>query len=270
VSSFVTGAIFRIGLDRGDSEVLSNPALITANGLSQSADGTLLVSDRLSIVEVGHGGSLRRVACLPVDMHFTVTGAVISSGVLCALTADGRLMQRAADEQSFRELTITGTDDPLSCIAAFGPLVLVGRGNELLAIEASGAIRRSITTGLRVTAAAAFDDNVVVCERGTGTVALFDSGTATVWTGFSDPAAVALTAEAVFVAEESARQIVRIERSTGERAIVATQLPFGSPLAEHANGVGPPSLCATADGAIVVGCSGDASLRRLTSMAGRV
>ena len=203
VSSFVTGAIFRIGLDHGDIEVLSNPALITANGLSQSRDGTLLVSDRLSIVEVDTRGSLRRVACLPVDMQFTVTGAVIAGDVLCALTADGRLMQRGPGEQSFRELSITGTDDTLSCIALLGPLVLVGTGSDVLAIEPSGVVRRSIATGLRITAVAAFDESVVVCERGTGTVALFDRGTATVWTGFSDPAAVALTADAVFVAEET-------------------------------------------------------------------
>ena len=50
----------------------------------------------------------------------------------------------------------------------------------------------------------------------------------------------------------------------------ATEMPFGSPLAGHANGVGPPSLCVAADGSVFVGCSGDASVRRLSRMPGRV
>jgi hypothetical protein len=40
-------------------------------------------------------------------------------------------------------------------------------------------------------------------------------------------------------------------------------MPFGSPLAEHANGAGPPALLADRDGSLIVGCTGDASIRRL-------
>jgi hypothetical protein len=138
-----------------------------------------------------------------------------------------------------------------------------------MVVEPSGAVQRSIATGLRVTAVAACNETVVVCERGTGTVALFDGGTATVWTGFTDPVAVALTADAAFVAEETSRRIVRVARETGERTVVATKMPFGSPLAGVANGVGRPSLCAAADGAVFVGCSGDASVRRLSSTSSR-
>jgi hypothetical protein len=275
VSSFVTGAIFRIGLDHGDSEVLSDPGLITANGLSQTSDGKLLVSDRLSVVEVDQSGSLRRVACLPVDMQFAIAGAVMaeaagperlpqSGNVLCVLTVDGRLMLRHSGEHSFRELSIAGVLDAATCIALLGSLLLVGVGSDVLAVEPSGVVRRSIATGMRVSAVASCDESVVVCERGTGTVALFDRGTATVWTGFADPAAVALTADAAFVAEEGSRRVVRVARATGERTVVATEMPFGSPLVGHANGVGPPSLCAVADGTVVVGCSGDASVRRLS------
>ncbi|HUP75125.1 MAG TPA: hypothetical protein VM282_18925 [Acidimicrobiales bacterium] len=265
VSSFVTGAIFRISLDDGASEVLSNPGLITANGLSQSVDGTLLVSDRLSIVEVDHAGSLRRIATLPVDMQFAIAGAVMTGDALCVLTLDGRLMQRRSGESSFREWSMPGVVDVATCIDRLGSHVLVGAGSDVLAVEPSGAVRRSIATGLRISAVAACDESVVVCERGTGTVALFDGGTATVWTGFADPAAVALTADAAFVAEEASRRIVRVSRETGERTVVATEMPFGSPLEGVANGVGPPSLCAAADSAVFVGCSGDASVRRLSS-----
>lgn len=270
VSSFVTGAIYRIGLEHGDSEVRSDPALITANGLSPSSDGGLLVSDRLSLVEVDRGGSLRRLACLPVDMQFTSAGAVMAGGALCVLTTDGRLMHRRSTTETFRELTIAGDHDSLACIAILGDLVLVGAGSDALAIDQSGVVRRSIATGLRISAVASHDESVVVCERGTGTVALFDSGTATVWTGFADPAAVALTADAVFVAEEAARRVVCVARASGERTIAATEMPFGSPLAGHANGVGPPSLCVAADGSVFVGCSGDASVRLLSRMPGRV
>src|SRR5258708_40212435 len=103
-------------------------------------------------------------------------------------------------------------------MAAFGELLLGGWGSDVVAVDLSGAVHRSIATGLRVTALAAFDQSVVVCERGIGTIALFDSGSATVWTGFTDPAAVAVSADAVFVAEEATRRIVRVTRTTGERA----------------------------------------------------
>ena len=190
--------------------------------------------------------------------------------MLAACTTDGRLMHRQSSAQGFRELSIAAAHDSLTCIAILGALVLVGAGSDVLAVDQSGAVRRSIATGLRISAVASHDESVVVCERGTGTVALFDSGTATVWTGFTDPAAVALTADAVFVAEEASRQVVCVARATGERTIAATEMPFGSPLAGHANGVGPPSLCAAADGSVFVGCSGDASVRRLSPTPGRV
>jgi hypothetical protein len=104
-----------------------------------------------------------------------------------------------------------------------------------------------------------------VADRGAGTVAVFaDERPATVWTGFSDPAAVAVSVEAVFVADSATRQVVRIDRVSGARTVVASNLPFGSPLVDQPNGVGPPSLCLTTDGAVVIGCSGEASLRRLS------
>jgi sugar lactone lactonase YvrE len=269
VSSFVTAAIFRIGLDDGESDVMSPPGLITANGLSQSSDGTLLVSDRLSVVEVDRLGSLRRLACVPVDMQFAIAGAVILGDDHCVLTTDGRVMQRRQRDQSFRELPVSGATDAAAAIAAFGELLLVGCGSDVVAVDLAGAVHRSIATGLRVTAMAAFDQSIVVCERGTGTIALFDGGRATVWTGFTDPAAVAISADAVFVAEEATRRVVRVTRTTGDRVVIASELPFGSPLAGHANGVGPPSLCAAEGGAVIVGCSGDAGLRRLSPLLSR-
>jgi sugar lactone lactonase YvrE len=264
VSSFVTGAIYRIGLVDGDTEVRSSPGLITANGLSPANDGGLIVSDRLSVVEVDRNGALRRLACLPVDMQFSISAAVMTGATLCVLTNDGRLMRRPSSNQPFAELTLSGSADSPTCLTLFGSLLLVGAGTDALAVDQSGMVHRQIATGLRITALAAHEDSVVVCERGTGTVALFDRGTATVWTGFSDPAAVAITADTVFVAEEAARRVVCVARTTGERTVAATDLPFGSPLATHANGVGPPSLCAAADGSVFVGCSGDASVRRLS------
>ena len=187
VSSFVTAAIYRIGLDDGAVEVMSTPSLITANGLSQSSDGTLLVSDRLSVVAVDRHGSLRRLACVPVDMQFAVAGAVMVGETLCVVTTEGKLLQRRQGEQAFRALPVSDAVDVATGIAVLGQLLLVGCGSDVLAIDRSGAVQRSIATGLRVTALAAFEESIVVCERGTGTVALFDSGSATVWTDFVDP-----------------------------------------------------------------------------------
>ena len=129
---------------------------------------------------------------------------------------------------------------------------------------------RSITVATTVTATAAWGDAVVVCDRASGIVELDVEGNRQVFTDFVDPAAVALSSDAVFVAEEAARRVVRVDRATGERTVLATALPFGSPVAGIANGAGPPSLCADRDGSLIVGCSGDASIRRLKSQPGQI
>jgi sugar lactone lactonase YvrE len=269
VSSFVTGAIFRVDLESGAIETLSPPRLITANGVSLSNDGQLIVSDRMSVVRVGpERPEIERLVCVPVDMQFAIDGAVLIGETLCVLTTAGTLMQRRAENGLFHEFPTADVTVGVSCIAFFDQLLFAGRGNDVVTIDLSGVIHRSIATGLRVDAVAAFESTVAACDRRAGTVVLFDGDDPSVWTGFTDPAAVTLSADAVFIAEDIPRRIVRVERSTGARSVVATHVPFGSPLAGHSNGVGPPSLCATADGSVIVGCSGDASLRRLSAQRG--
>ena len=120
---------------------------------------------------------------------------------------DRRQAHAAAVERArLSRVVDPGDHDSPACIAILGALVLVGAGSDVLAVEHSGAVRRSID-GLRWCRGFSRRERRRV-RTGTGTVALFDRGTATVWTGFTDPAAVALTADAVFVAEEASRQVV--------------------------------------------------------------
>jgi hypothetical protein len=219
----------------------------------------------MSVVAVAQHGPLRRLVCVPVDMQFALAGAVFVGDTLCVLSTAGRLLQRGPHDSSFHEFSDAETAVGASCVAVAEQLLFVGHGRDVVVMDRAGQVRRSIATALQVDAVAAWPAAVAVCDRSAGAVALFvaESGQ-TAWTGFTDPAAVALSADAVFVAEETTRRVVRIDRTTGARTIVASNLPFGSPLADYPNGVGPPSLCTTADGALVVGCSGDASLRRLS------
>ena len=270
VSSFVTGAIVRLDLESGAVEFLTPPGLVGVSAIAPLRDGGWLVSDRTSVAEVDATGEWRRVVSVPVDMGFSVDSAALAGRSLCVLTADARLLQRDPATREFRPFTLSTPHDTVQCLAAAGDCVLVGAGNEVLVVDEGGLVMRSITVATTVTATAAWDDAVVTCDRATGMIELHDDGNRQVWTDFVDPAAVALSADAVFVAEEASRRVLRVDRATGERIVVATEMPFGSPVADVANGAGPPSLCADRDGSVIVGCSGDASIRRLTARPGQI
>jgi hypothetical protein len=270
VSSFVTGAIVRLELGTGVVEFLTPPGLVAVNAIAPSRDGGWLVSDRTSVAEVDPTGEWRRVVSVPVDMGFSVVSAAHAGRSLCVLTTDARLLQRDPATSEFRAFTLSTPHETVHCLAGSGDAVLVGAGNEVFVVDEGGHVARSITTGTSVTATAACGDAVVACDRATGIIELHDDGDRRVWTDFVDPAAVALTSDAVFVAEESSRRVLRVDRATGERVVVATAMPFGSPVADHANGAGPPSLCAERDSSVIVGCSGDASIRRLHVRPGQI
>ena len=270
VSSFVTGAIVRLDLGRGSTEFLTPPGLVAVNAISRTRDARWLVSDRTSVAEVDPSGGFRRVASVPVDMNFTVAAAADAGGSLCALTTDSRLLQRPAGTSEFRSWTLSTPHESARCLAGADDFVLVGAGAEVLIVDETGHVVRSITTATTVTATAGCGEAVVACDRSRGTIALHDNGRPRVWRDFVDPVAVALSSDAVFVAEEAPRRVIRVDRASGERTVVASDMPFGSPVAGHANGAGPPSLCADRDGSLIVGCSGDASIRRLFRSTNRI
>lgn len=264
VSSFVTGAIVRIDLTDGTVEMMTPPGLVATNALAPAGDGRWLVTDRMSVAEVDAAGNVRRVVSMPVDMNFTAAGAALADGTLFVLTIDGRLMRRSASG-TFVDWSLTGTFGAARamCLTGDGNHVIVGVGTNVLFADGDGHVVRSVDTGHAVTAVATNGDDVVTADHATASVVLIEDGRAQRWRDFADTPAVGLATDAVFVAEESTRQIVRIDRATGERAVVATALPFGSPLAQHANGAGAPSLAIDRDDTLIVGCSGDASIRRL-------
>ena len=270
VSSFVTGAIVRLDLDRGTVEFLTPPGLVAVNAIAPSRDGGWLVSDRTSVAEVDPTGEWRRVVSVPVDMGFSVASAANAGRSLCVLTIDARLLQRDFATREFRPFTLSTPHETVRCLAAADDLVLVGAGNEVLAVDEVGHVVRSITVAVPVTATAAWGDAVVACDRASGMIEVHDDGNRQVFTEFVDPGAVALSSDAVFVAEEAPRRVLRVDRTTGERTVMATAMPFGSPVAGVANGAGPPSLCAERDGSLIVGCSGDASIRRLKARPGQI
>jgi sugar lactone lactonase YvrE len=264
VSSFVTGSIRRIAPANGAVTDISPPGLLTVDTVSVASDGRIIVSDRMSVVAINADRALDRLACVPVDMQFAITGAAIVDDVLFVVAVDGRLLRRTNGQAGFRPLE----DLPAGVTAVApedgrDPRVHVAVRGDAIAVDPGGGVRRTQATGLAcVTALAAHGGAIAACDRADGTVVVLGTTTET-WTGFRDPSALALTAEAVFVAECAARQVVRVDRATGQRTVVARDMPFGAPVRGHDNGVGPPSLCAQEDGAVLVGCSGDASVRRL-------
>jgi hypothetical protein len=113
-----------------------------------------------------------------------------------------------------------------------------------------------------VTAIAAHGDTVAVCDRERGVVVVHHGDVTITVEGLEQPEALAVTADGVFVAEVGSRSVTRI--SAGDVGHVATGLPLGYPHTRP-RGLRRCSLAAAPDGALLIGCDGDGSLRRLSA-----
>jgi sugar lactone lactonase YvrE len=262
ISNFVTGSVVIVDLSSGVERVVHPAGLLGPCSLSAGPDGAILVGDWMSVAEIGTNGGLRRVAQVPIDFVFSVVGAVDVDGALVVLSSEGQLFWRGSDRSAFVPLDVG--DAPVSALCSTRAGALAAAGGRIVHLGPKGATGDPLDAGLNlITALAAHETAVAAADGAQGRVVVLDAGGEQSWTGFDDPRGVAITERSVYVAESGARRIVRVDRGGGDRSVVATVMPFGSPVPGHRLRIGSPSLLAAGEDCVVVGCDGDGSVRRL-------
>jgi sugar lactone lactonase YvrE len=268
ISNFVTGAVVIAKPADGAQRVIHAPGLLGPCSLSLRRGESVLVGDWMSVAAIDADGTLHRVAQVPVEFTFSVIGAVEVGRSLVVLSSEGRVWRRGAGGGPFEPLAVG--DGAASALCSTGTDAFVAAaGARVLRVDADGRLGEAGRSGLSsITAIAARGGARAVCDRAAGRVEVLDEAGQQSWSGFDDPRAVALTDNSVYVAEGAARRVLQIARASGERVVVATSMPFGSPAPGHSLRIGSPSLLAVDEDHLVVGCDGDGSIRRLLRLHG--
>ncbi|MGW6456254.1 hypothetical protein ACWF94_10065 [Streptomyces sp. NPDC055078] len=276
-SNFIDTRVVRYAAGTGEiDQVVSESALMGPYQVAAHDGGGYLVADSNSICHVSPTGEISRLSRLFFDQPFVAIGAQQADGNLIALTQAGDVFRREREGGDWQKLLGSSGDattqylsveaDGATAIALRDGAVLAGLvDGSVVALGPDGEVTARWETGLGpLVAVAGHGDTVAACEEKSGTVVLVGDGTRRVLDGFEAPAAVAVTGEALFVAQRrgGGGRIVHIDLVTLHREVIAEGLPLGLP----ADGVSygrRPSLLIDADGSLVVGCDGDGTIRRL-------
>ncbi len=276
VSNFTDSSVRRYAAGGGGVDrVLSEAVLLGPYHLARWDETALLVADANSIALAGLDGRLRRLTRLLLDQPFVAVGAERVGEHVIALTLAGEVFRFAATGGGLEkviEATSGETSQYLStqprgatALGRAGEEVLVGLvGGALAWLDGGGKVRRAVPSGLgEVTALTGRDGRVAACDAKAGQLALLDGNAGVrVLDGLSSPEGVAATADGWYVAERGRGCVTWLSRDGGQRETVAGDLPLGMPQAGLRLGRRSP-LLAEPDGAVLVGCDGDGSIRRL-------
>lgn len=280
VSSYTTGSVLKVPrADQSGGELLVPPGLMRLSSIASCPDGSFLVANLLSAVQVQADGTFADwCTWTPAFQEdFVLDIRPLGANEALLLTEGGQVYR--CSRGALSHPVKAAAQDPKSgadvLIAAHGATALGNAGDRILIAFAGGEVRRFesdgtltlvASTGRKSIAAIHQRDGVLAAaDPESGAVAIVSEGrVVTVLAGFARPTGVALNmeAKALFVAEHQMRRVVRCDLGSGAREAVATDLPFGWP-----EPVPPPigraSLLMQKDGTLVIACDGDGSIRRL-------
>jgi sugar lactone lactonase YvrE len=282
VSNFIDTRVVRYaaGTERID-QVISERAFMGPYQVAADDGDGYLAADSNSICHVSPAGEISRLSRLFFDQPFVAIGAQRVDGNLVALTQAGDVFRREDGRDTWEKLlgsTGDATTQYLSVEADGASAIAVNQGTLLaglvdggvVALAMDGTITSRWETGLAsIVAVAGHGDTVVACDEKSATLVLLADGERRVLNGFDAPAAVAVTGEALYVAQRQGGggRVIRVDLTDLRREVIAEGLPLGLP----ADGVSygrRPSLLIDTDHSLVVGCDGDGTIRRLTRRVG--
>ena len=152
--------------------------------------------------------------------------------------------------------------DPTTARVAGDRLVVSERAaGRLSAIDRDGNVS-PLVEGLSKAASVDLLDGGYAVGAGAAVLLIDANGNERRIDGFDDAQGVAVVGTTVFVADAGRHELVAIDVAAGSRDVVVAGAPIGQPVP----GVVPAAFSAlTADGAgaVLVGCNGDGSIRRL-------
>lgn len=262
VSHFTDGRVAEV--TGGTERVLSPSGLIGPYGLDRQADGSLLSADGLAVNRTV-GSTPAVLMSLLADLPgMAIDVAHIGADALVLLER-GQVLRRSADGA---KRTVAGRLEgarTLTTRAAGGAYLVEGRAGRIGLLDGEGGLEPVVQGLARPEAVAEAGDGTLWITRAGGLTAWRDGAAVAEIDGFATPQGIAVLDGMVLVADAGTRQVVAIG-TDGERRTLATDLPFGPPVAGTRLPHSFAPLLADGDG-VLVGCDGDGSIRRLVPTA---
>ncbi len=261
VSHFTDGRVAEV--TGGVERVLSPSGLIGPYGLDRMPDGSLLSADALAVNRTPAGGVPQVTMSLLADLPAMAIGVAHVGNDPLVLLGRGQVLRQRPD----RSLTsVAGRLEGAASItsaARGGAYVVEAGAGRVVHIDGEGG-SAPVAEGLdRPQAVAEGADGTLWVSRRGGISGIRNGMVVVELGGLDQPQGVAVLDGMVLAAEPGRRQVVALPIGGGQPTVVATDLPFGSPVA----GARVPHAFAPllADGTgVLVGCDGDGSIRRLT------
>jgi sugar lactone lactonase YvrE len=291
-SSYVDGRVERFRPGRPhDSETIVGPSLVGPHGLCRLPDGRLVAADATSLVFVGDGGELIQFSTtLLAGTLADLSGYPFVVGVAPAGATQVYMLWQSGDvylvdlETSASTHVVKAPETPgggqgysaapsdpyisgAVCAIANGARIVVAvRGTGVVVELDGGAVVGEVAaTGMpNITAVAATSEAIAVTDGTTGALVVIGEDDPRDLGTFSSPAALAMDDENVFVIDSGTRQVIRVDRRSGTRDILASDLGVGFPAEWTPFLRRSPSLLLDEDGSLTVGCDGDGSIWRLS------
>ena len=260
VSHFTDGRVAEV-LEDGTERVLSDSGLIGPFGLTTMSDGTIIAAEGLSVAAIGLDGSVTRIRSLLKDLPTIAVGVGELGGDILISGQRGQVL-RCHDDGS-----TTTALGPLTATTQIAP---GNRGTALVVERPAGRIHRLHENGRTDVVIDGLTnpwdvaevndrmwiatDQAVVGFQNADLIATID--------GFGRPRGITSVDEAVYVADSANGTVTELRN--GERSVVASGLPFGPPRPDVQLPSEGACLRVASDGALLVGCDGDGTIRRLT------
>ncbi|MEM7338786.1 MAG: SMP-30/gluconolactonase/LRE family protein [Actinomycetota bacterium] len=276
VSHFTNGRVAEVtgGVERRFVE----SGLIGPFGLAVLGDGRIASADALAVNVSDLHGTPTVVASLLGDLPGVAVDVARAgdpgrhgqpgdtSDDLLVLMQRGQVLRRRATDGALR--SVAGFLKRVTAMAEApggGAYVVEAGPGRIIAIDGASDAQPSVVVenldnprGL----AAAADGSLWVAHR-SGVTGFVDGRPTMTIDAVADPCGVAVTPSTVVITDPGRRAVVAIDRSSGAVATVVTDLPIGPPV----SGARLPhsfSPAVAVGDAVLVGCDGDGSIRRLT------
>jgi sugar lactone lactonase YvrE len=229
VSNF-TGEITEV-LEGGQTRTALPGALNWPLDLTVGADGRVYVADGTYFYVLASDGSLQTVGMLFSPGYPGFLRGLVSSGPgEFVVTTSGGQIARYRPGADECEYLADGFDQLYGVALVPGGVVAVEQGTgRVLSVDDAGGVAvlasgLSEPVGVTVTP----DGAILVAETGR-VVEVRDSRTETVVDGLQRPQGILASGSQLFIVDAGEKSVVAVDRNTGTRTTIATDLPVGPP-----------------------------------------
>lgn len=268
VSHFTDGRVAEV--TGGVERVLSPSGLVGPFGLDRMADGSLLSADALAVNRTSPDGESTVIMSLLADLPAMAVDVAHVGDDPLVLLARGQVLRRRPDG---RLDSVAGRLEGATALVSAtggGAWLVESRAGRVGRIDGEGGMEPVITGLDRPQAVAEAADGTLWVTSAAGAVCAVRDGAVTArYDGFGTPQGIAVIGAAggggvtVVVADPSRRAVVGLDPVSGQRHDLVTDAPIGLAV----DGARAPHAFTPlqVDGdAVLMGCDGDGSVRRLT------